>query len=259
MTEALRIPDLHGKRVLITGASAGIGAAVAKGFAAQGAHVAVHGNRSLEAAEQVAADIRGAGGSALVVAADLGLPGGGGAVVRDAAERLGGLDVLVNNAGTTFGRRRIEDLPDDAYDQMLDLNLRAMYDATRAAIPLLRAAGGGAIISTTSVAARNGGGPGFGLYAAAKAAVSNLTRAVAKELAADAIRVNAVAPGIIWTRIHAEHSPPEMVKAMVSAIPMGRVGSVEECVGAYLFLASTVLAGFVTGQVIEVNGGQTMP
>jgi 3-oxoacyl-[acyl-carrier protein] reductase len=259
MTTALKIPDLHDKRVLVTGASSGIGAAVAIAFGHQGAHVAVHGHRGVEGAGQVASDVRKAGGTAVVIPGDLGKPGGGARVVHEAASQLGGLDVLVNNAGTSFARRKLEDLPDGAYDEMLDLNFRSVFEATRAAIPFLRKAGGGAVISTTSIAARNGGGPGFGLYAAAKAAVSNITRSFAKELAADGIRVNAVAPGIIWTRIHEDHTPAEMMPGILAAIPLGRVGTVEECVGTYLFLASTTLAGFVTGQIIEVNGGQLMP
>lgn len=258
MTETVRIPDLRGKRVLITGASSGIGAAVAKGFGAQGAPVVVHGHRGLEAAEQVSNEIREAGGTAFVVTADLARPAAAAAMVQEAAARLGGLDILINNAGTTFARRRLEALPDGAYDEMLDLNLRAVFSATRAAIPFLRAAGGGSVINTTSIAARNGGGPGFGLYATAKSAVSNLTRAFAKELADDNIRVNAVAPGVIRTRIHATHSSPELMRSMVASIPMGRVGTVDECVGAYLFLASSALASYVTGQIIEVNGGQLM-
>jgi 3-oxoacyl-[acyl-carrier protein] reductase len=253
------IPDLRGRRVLVTGGSTGIGAAVAAGFGAQGAAVAVHANRSRDAAEAVADTIRAGGGSAVVVTADLGHPGSAAGLVQAAAAALGGLDILVNNAGTTFARRRLMDLPEGAYDELLDLNLRAVFDTTRAAVPLLRAAGGGAVINTSSVAARNGGGPGFAVYAAAKAAVSNLTRSFAKELAGENIRVNAVAPGVIWTRIHAEHSGPEIVQAMLAAIPMGRLGQPEDCVGAYLFLASPMLSGYVTGQVIEVNGGQSMP
>ncbi len=258
MIGTLCIPDLRGRRVLVTGGSSGIGAAVAEGFGAQGAHVAVHAHHGQAAAEQVAARIQEAGGTAIVVVADLAARGSGAALVDRAADQLGGLDILVNNAGTTFARRRLADLPDEAYDEMLDLNLRSMFDATRAALPHLRA-GRGCVISTTSVAARTGGGPGFGLYAAAKSGISNLTRAFAKEWAAEGIRVNAVAPGVIWTRIHADHSSPEVMQAMVASIPMARVGTAEECVGAYLFLASTALSGFVTGQILEVNGGQIMP
>jgi 3-oxoacyl-[acyl-carrier protein] reductase len=259
MSERLVIPDLRGKRVLVTGGSMGIGAAVARGFGAQGAHVAVHAHRSIAEAEKVAADIRDAGGTAVVVTADLGRKGGAAPLVSDSAARLGGLDVLINNAGTTFARRQLTEMPESAYDEVLDLNLRSMFEATRAAIPIFRAGGGGTVISTTSIAARHGGGPGAGMYAAAKAGVSNLTRSFAKELAAEGIRVNAVAPGIIWTRIHEEHSTPDMMKAFVATIPMARMGGPEECVGTYLFLASAAFSGYITGQTIEVNGGQIMP
>jgi 3-oxoacyl-[acyl-carrier protein] reductase len=115
------------------------------------------------------------------------------------------------------------------------------------------------IINTSSIAARSGGGPGSGLYASSKAFVGNLTRGLAKELVEDRIRVNAVAPGVIATPFHERFSTPEQVAAMVATIPMGRAGTAEDCVGAYLFLASEALSGYVTGQVIEVNGGQLMP
>jgi 3-oxoacyl-[acyl-carrier protein] reductase len=141
---------------------------------------------------------------------------------------------------------------------VLDLNVRSVVVACRAAIPWLQRQGG-VIINTSSIAARNGGGPGSGLYASAKAFVSNLTRGLAKELVKDRIRVNAVAPGVIATPFHDRFSTPEQLTQMVGAIPMGRAGAPEDCVGAYLFLASDTLSGFVTGQILEVNGGQLMP
>jgi 3-oxoacyl-[acyl-carrier protein] reductase len=113
--------------------------------------------------------------------------------------------------------------------------------------------------NTTSVAARHGGGVGASLYAGAKAFVSNFTRNLAKEFAEQNIRVNAVAPGVIMTPFHERFSTPELIESMRKTIPMGRVGTTEECVGAFLFLASDQLSGYVTGQVIEVNGGQLMP
>lgn len=118
---------------------------------------------------------------------------------------------------------------------------------------------GGFIINTSSVAARNGAGGGAGLYGSAKAFVSNVTRGLAKELIADRIRVNAVAPGFIATPFHDRYSTPAQVEAAIQTIPMARVGTAEDCVGAYLFLASDLLSGYMIGQIIEVNGGQLMP
>jgi len=180
-------------------------------------------------------------------------------VVNEAAGILGGLDVLINNAGALVQRSPVTDITDELFDRVIDLNVRSVVMASKAAVPHLRKAGGGAIINTSSIAARNGGGPGAGLYASAKAFVSNLTRNMAKEYAADNIRVNAVAPGVIMTPFHQRFSTPEMLEAMRKTIVMGRIGEPQECVGAYVFLASPAMSGYITGQVIEVNGGQLMP
>jgi 3-oxoacyl-[acyl-carrier protein] reductase len=131
--------------------------------------------------------------------------------------------------------------------------------ASQAAIPHLKAAGGGFIINTTSVAARTGAGPGAGLYGSSKAFVHNVTRGMAKELVGFGIRVNAVAPGVIETPFHERYSTPAQMAAMLATVPQGRLGLPADCLGAYLFLASAVLAPYVVGQVIEVNGGQLMP
>ena len=121
------------------------------------------------------------------------------------------------------------------------------------------ARGGGAIVNTSSVAARIGGGPGAAIYGAAKAAVSNFSRGLAKELARDKIRVNVVAPGVIETPLHVALTPPDAWARFLGVVPMARAGLAEECAGAYLYLASERLSSYVTGQVIEVNGGQLMP
>ncbi len=253
------LEDLKGKRVLVTGASTGIGAAVARGFAAAGARVAVHYHASASEAEAVVAEIGGAGGSALALEADLGGRSGAAELVEEAAARLGGLDVLVNNAGALLRRAPLGEIDDALFDRVLDLNVRSVVMASQAAVPHLKKAGGGSIINTSSVAARNGGGPGSALYGGAKAFVSNVTRNMARELAPQGIRVNAVAPGVIMTPFHERYSSPELLEQMRRSIPMGRIGKAEDCVGAYLFLASPALSGYVTGQTIEVNGGQIMP
>jgi 3-oxoacyl-[acyl-carrier protein] reductase len=257
--DQLRIPDLAGKAVLVTGASTGIGAALAKALGRQGARVAVHYHRSEAEAQEVAAAIADAGAEAWAVAGDVSDAATAGRVVAQAAERFGRLDGLVNNAGALIKRTPIEEVTDELYDTVLDLNVRSVVAACRAAIPVMRRQGGGAIVNTSSIAARNGGGPGSGLYASSKAFVSNLTRGLAKELAKDRIRVNAVSPGVILTPFHERFSTPEQIAAQTAAIPMGRAGVAEDCVGAYLFLLSEALSGYVTGQILEVNGGQLMP
>ena len=252
------LDEWKGKRVLITGASRGIGAAVAKQLGALGAHVAVHYHSSEAPAEKVVNAICDAGGNAFALKADS-RTSETQQLVDDAAERLGGLDLLINNAGDMMGRVGLDEMDDDQYDRVMDLNARSVIMASRAALPHFRRAGGGNIIHTTSIAARNGGGGGAGLYASAKGFVSTITRNMAKELAGDNIRVNAVAPGTIATDFHERHSSDAHLAAARASIPMGRLGTAEECVGAYVFLATDTLSGYVTGQIIEVNGGQLMP
>lgn len=252
------IPDLKGKRVVLTGGSTGIGAAVARGLGACGARVALHYNRSTVEAEAVAREIRASGGEAHLIQADLTQGDGAARVIGEAAAKLGGLDVLINNAGHPLQRKPIPEMDDATFAAIMALNFGSVFAAVRAAIPHLKSTQG-AIINTTSVAARHGGGPGALIYAAAKAAVSNFTRGLAKELAPAGIRVNAVAPGVVATPIHEKLSSPQVWRGFMNSIPMGRAGAPEECVGAYLFLASRQMSGYLTGQIIEVNGGQFMP
>lgn len=251
--------DLVGKRVFVTGSSRGIGAAVAEGFASAGAHVALHANTSVALGEERRARIEASGGRASLLVGDVRDPTRVREMVEEAAERLGGLDILVNNAGHLLERRRLEAVDAAFVDEMLALNVRSVVLATQAAVRHLDAAGGGVVINTSSLAARVGGGGGSFIYAAAKAGISTITRGLAKELAPRGIRVNAVAPGLVRTDLLIQTTDSDALLSWSQAIPLGRMAEPEDCVGAYLFLASEGCSGYITGQVIEVNGGLLMP
>ncbi|HMS79956.1 MAG TPA: glucose 1-dehydrogenase [Burkholderiaceae bacterium] len=251
--------DLKGKVALVTGASTGIGAAVAREFGRLGMKVAVHYFSSADAAERVAADVREAGGEAFTLRADAHDSRAMRDVVARTAQHFGRLDVLVNNAGALVRRMPIEQFTDALFDDVVDLNVRSALAATAAATPIMRAQGGGNVIFVTSVAARHGGGPGASLYAGSKGFISTATHGLAKELAKDGIRVNAVSPGVITTPFHEKFSTPEQLETMRLTIPMARLGTADECVGAFVYFASERLSGYVTGQILEVNGGQYMP
>jgi 3-oxoacyl-[acyl-carrier protein] reductase len=252
------IPDLEGKAVLITGASTGIGAALVRGFAAVGARVGLHYNASADAAEKLAAEVKGAGHEVFLVQGDFSKSSEVRRVVAETINHFGGLDGLINNAGGMVARQPYAEWTDDHYDAVMDLNARSVLAATRAALPHLLNSKG-FVINTSSIAARNGAGGGAGLYGSSKAFVSNVTRGMAKEWAQKGVRVNAVAPGVILTPFHERYSTDAQMQAMVATIPMGYAADADACVGAFLFLASSALSGYVTGQVIEVNGGQLMP
>lgn len=255
----LTLPELKGKAVLVTGASTGIGAAVARAFGAQGALVGVHYNSSEDAARAVAEAVEAAGGQAYLVRADASKSGEMARAVEETAAAFERLDGLINNAGGMVARLPYAEITDAHYDAVMDLNGRSVLAASGAAIPHLKEAGGGFVINTTSVAARNGASGGAGIYGSSKAFVANVTRGMAKELIAFGIRVNAVAPGVIETPFHERYSTEAQLKAQLATIPQGRLGAAEDCVGAYLFLGCASLSGYIIGQTIEVNGGMLMP
>ena len=251
--------DLKGKVVLITGASTGIGAAAARAFAREGSRLIIHYNASRDAAEAVAADVRAMGTSATLVAGDVTKAANIAAIVREALAAHGRIDVLINNAGGMIGRTRIEDYTEDYLSQVIALNVTQVALFMREVVPLMRRQKSGNIINVTSIAARHGGGGGAVVYAGAKGFISTATRGWAKEVVGDGIRVNAVSPGVIATPFHERYTTAEQMETMRQMIPMGRIGTADECAGTFIYLASDVLSGYVTGQVIEVNGGQYMP
>ena len=253
------ISDLKGKVVLVTGASTGIGAAAALAFAHHGARIAIHYNASRAAAEQVAAEARKAGGEAVLIGGDVTRSDNVPRIVAETLQAFGHIDVLVNNAGGLVARTRIEDYTEAFLQQVLALNVIQVALFMHEVIPLMRRQKRGNVINVSSIAARHGGGAGAIVYAGAKGFISAATKGWAKEVVGDGIRINAVSPGVIATPFHERYSTPEQIKAMQATIPMNRVGTAEEVAGTFVFLASDELSGYVTGQVIEVNGGQYMP
>jgi len=252
--------DLTGKVVLITGASTGIGAAAARAFAGAGCKVIVHYNASREPAEKVVADIKAAGGTAAMVGGDVMSEDDIKRIVAQSLAAFGGrIDVLINNAGGMLGRIKVEDYTVEHIQRVLMLNCTQVALFMREVVPVMRRQKSGSIINVTSIAARHGGGGGAILYAGAKGFISTATKGWAKELVGDNIRVNAVSPGVITTPFHERYSTAEQLKAMQATIPMNRLGTAEETAGTFIYLASDAMSGYVTGQVIEVNGGQYMP
>jgi 3-oxoacyl-[acyl-carrier protein] reductase len=249
------LQDLQGKAVLVTGASTGIGAAVAKGFGAQGARVAVHYRQNREAAEAVAAAIRDAGSEALTLQGDVTDRAATRRLVAQTVEGFGRLDVLINNAGDVVRRVPFDEAEDDFIDFVMALNARSVVTACHAALRQFARQGKGNIVNTTSVAARQVGGPGTAIYGPSKAFVQGLTRYLARDYARAGVRVNAVAPGFVLTPLQERNTTPEEQERMTRGIALGRAGAPEDLVGAYLFLASDAMSGWITGATIDVNGG----
>lgn len=245
--------------ILITGASTGIGAALARAFGSAGARVVVHYNSSADEAAAVARDIEAAGGDTLIVQGDVSDPAQVERIIAQTMARFGTIDVLINNAGSLVQRQPVEAVSDTLYTSIMDINMTSVFQFCKQVVPIMRTQGRGNIINMTSIAGRNGGGGGSVIYATSKAAVSTFTRGLAKELATENIRVNAISPGVILTPFHERYTEPERLRQIVGTIPMGRAGTAEECVGTAFFLASDAMSGYVTGQIIEVNGGQLMP
>jgi 3-oxoacyl-[acyl-carrier protein] reductase len=224
-----------------------------------GATVALHYHRNAEGAKHTVGAVQTAGGTASVHQADLADPASAATLIDQVLAEHGRIDVLVNNAGDLVNRSPVTDVADEEFRRILDVNLTSVFALSRRIVPVFRAQGGGCIVNVTSIAGRNGGGGGSVVYATSKGAVSTFTRGLAKELAPEGIRVNAIAPGVIKTPFHERHTAAEQLNGMIATIPMGRTGTPHECVGTILFLASDAMSSYVTGQIIEVNGGQLMP
>jgi 3-oxoacyl-[acyl-carrier protein] reductase len=249
--------DLTGRVALVTGASSGIGAATAVILADLGARVALSYHRNRKGAEDTRDRIVAAGGTAIAVAADVRRADDIQALVNRTVADLGPIDILVNNAGSLVARAKILEVTEARFDEIVALNFKSAVLASQAVAPSMIERRRGAIINVVSIAGHNGGGPGAGLYASSKAALTTFTKSLAKELAPLGVRVNAVSPGVIDTPFHEVFSTPEMIETFVKTIPLGRIGTAAECATVIAFLASDS-SSYIVGETIEVNGGQLM-
>lgn len=247
--------SLAGKRALVTGAGHGIGKAIAEGLLREGCDVAVHYHSDATGAQEVVAYARMLGRKALDLQSDLTDESDAVRMVAQAADFLGGLDVLVNNAGGLVARRRIGEVDMVFWQRVIDINMTSMLVVTREAVPHLASANGASIVNLSSLAGRKGGHGGSLVYSMTKGAVLTFTRALASELGPQGIRVNAVAPGLILgTNFHNTHTTRESAEETIRGIPLGRAGNVDDIARPVVFLASEY-DGFTTGATLDINGG----
>ncbi len=244
---------LEGKVAIITGAGRGIGRATALLFASEGAKVVV-ADIDQEAAKKVADEIAASKGEALPIKVDVSSPEDAEKMAKAAVDAFGGIDVLVNNAGIIRDKTLLK-MSHEEFNRVIEVNLKGVFNCTKAVVPHMLEKGSGVILNASSVVALYGN---FGQtnYVASKCAVIGMTKVWARELGPKGIRVNAVAPGFITTDM-TESIPEEVKNAIVSRIPLGRMGSPEDVALVYLFLASDE-ARYINGAVISVDGGMTV-
>ncbi len=243
---------LNGKKALVTAGAQGIGLAISRALLDEGCSIAVHYFSSADTANELKAEF---GDRVEVLQADLTDPAQTKEMVEKAVAALGGLDVLINNAGSLIGRRKLDEIEPDFWQTVVDVNVTSMINVTKFAAPALREAQGASVVNLASLAGRKGGHAGSLAYSTAKGAVLTMTRAMSNELGPDLIRVNALAPGLILeTSFHNTHTTKESAAQTIAGIPIKRAGNPKDVAHATIFLAEQ-FDGFVTGATLDINGG----
>jgi 3-oxoacyl-[acyl-carrier protein] reductase len=250
--------DFAGSVAMVTGGGTGIGAAIVTRLAAMGASVACCYHTSRNGAEALASKLNGQGRDVYPVKVDV----SNSREVEAAVDSIQAhferpVTILVNNAGDMIGTAPLEEMAEALWDQVVNLNLKGAFLCAKQCIPGMKSLKRGRIINITSISARSGGGPGASPYAAGKAGLEALTRAMAKELAPFSITANGVAPGVIDTAIHERFNTPESLEKLRQTIPLARLGLPEDVAKVVCFLASDD-AAYITGEIIAVNGGLRM-
>jgi len=246
---------LTGKNVLITAGAQGIGESITRHFIESGANVAVHYFSSADTANQLTEYAFDKGQKAVAISGDLTKEADANALVEKTIEALGGLDILINNAGSLVARKMLDEMETDFWNKVMDINLTSMMFVTRAASSYLAKHSESSIINLASLAGRKGGHPGSLAYATSKGAILTYTRALSTELGPQGTRVNAVAPGLILgTSFHNTHTTEESANQTIAGIPIQRAGNADDVARAVLYLASEY-DGFITGATLDINGG----
>lgn len=246
---------LANKNVLITAGAQGIGESITKHFIDNGANVAIHYFSSADTANELVKYATDKNQKAVAISGDLTNETDANNLVEKTVAALGGLDILINNAGSLVARHLLNDINTDFWHKVMDINLTSMLFVTRAASPYLSKNKQSSIVNLASLAGRKGGHPGSLAYSTSKGAILTFTRALSSELGSQGIRINAVAPGLILgTSFHNTHTTKESADATTASIPIQRAGNADDVARAVLYLASEY-DGFITGATLDINGG----
>ncbi|MDG2166838.1 MAG: 3-oxoacyl-ACP reductase FabG [Opitutales bacterium] len=249
------ISKLESKNALVTAGAQGIGAAITRHLIDQGANVAIHYFSSADTANELVAYAENQGRKAIALSGDLTNEEEATALVQKASEKLGGLNSLINNAGSLVGRKMLCDMKSEFWSKVMDINLTSMMYVTKAAVPFLSKNESSSIVNLASLAGRKGGHPGSLAYSTSKGAILTFTRALSTELGPKGIRVNAIAPGLILgTSFHNTHTSKESADQTTATIPIQRAGNAGDVARAVSYLASEY-DGFITGATLDINGG----